>query len=496
MEERNKPNYGMLAVLLVGAFIALLNNTLINVALPSIMHHFEISESTVQWLQTGFMLVNGIVIPTTAFLIQKYSVRHLFLGAMGLFACGTLIAGFAPYYWVLLAGRLTQAAGAAIMMPLLMNVMLVTFPPERRGRAMGLFGLVMVFAPAVGPTLSGWIVQHYEWHVLFRLVAPVAILIWVIAWFTLRDHKEKGDIRLDSLSVILSTLGFGGLLYSVGSAGNRGWADPLVDGVLVLSLLVLVLFIWRQFKLERPMLNFRVFKYPMFSLSTAIVITMSLSMFSAMLLLPLYLQNLRGFTPMESGLLLLPGALCMGIMSPLAGRWFDRYGARSIALVGISILVISTYLYSHLSDSTSYYWIMAIHAVRMLGISMVMMPVTTSGLNTLPPHDYPHGTAMNNTIQQVAGAMGGSLMVTVMSNRTAVHAQELLAQNQASLTPASGQLQDLEAAIHVQAAIRGIDDAFLLSTFIALVAFILALFIHKNTGEKEKASRLAEASSR
>lgn len=486
MTEKVQPNYGMLAVLMVGAFIALLNNTLINVAMPSIMHHFQISESTVQWLQTGFMLVNGIVIPATAFLIQKYSVRHLFLGAMGLFACGTLIAGFAPYYGVLLAGRLTQAAGAAIMLPLLMNVMLVSFPPERRGQAMGLFGLVMVFAPAAGPTLSGWIVQHYHWPVIFRLVAPIAILVWVVAWFVLRDNKEKGDISLDSLSLVLSTLGFGGILYSVGSAGNRGWSDPLVYGGLAIGLVALVCFIMRQLKLEKPMLNFRVFRYPMFSLSTAIVITMSLSMFSAMLLLPLYLQNLRGFSPLESGLLLLPGALCLGLMSPLAGRWFDRFGARGIAVAGISLLAITSFLYSQLTDSTSYYWLMTIHALRMMGISMVMMPVTTNGLNALPPHYYPHGTAMNNTIQQVAGAMGSSLLVTVMSNRTAVHAREMLASDQLAATTGPGAGQAAEELIQVQAAIQGVNDAFLLSTFIALAALVLAFFIQRTTGRREK----------
>lgn len=203
MVEEKKVPYGIITILLIGAFISLLNETLLNVALPSIMKDLNVSTSTVQWLSTGYMLVNGIMIPTTAFLIEKFSVRRLFLVAMGLFTIGTITAGVAPNFSTLLLARLIQASGSAIMMPLLMNVLLTSFPVEKRGGAMGIFGLVMIFAPAIGPTLSGWLVEHYSWRMLFHIVTPIAALIFILAIFLLKDHKEKVNIRLDLLSLVL-----------------------------------------------------------------------------------------------------------------------------------------------------------------------------------------------------------------------------------------------------------------------------------------------------
>lgn len=220
---------------MIGAFIAILNSTLLNIALPSIKTDLGIETSTVQWLTTGYMLVNGIMIPATAFLIRKYSVRNLFLTAMLLFSIGTIVAGVAEAFPLLLGARMVQAAGSAIMMPLLMNVLLTAFPVEKRGSAMGLFGLVMMFAPAIGPTLSGWIIEHYDWRMLFHFITPLALLVLIFGFFKLKDKKEKVDIKIDKLSVILSSLGFGGLLYGFSSAGSKGWDSPWVYGTLIVG---------------------------------------------------------------------------------------------------------------------------------------------------------------------------------------------------------------------------------------------------------------------
>lgn len=223
-----KPPYGILTILMIGAFISFLNNTLLNVALPSIMDDLSVGPATVQWLTTAFMLVNGIMIPTTAYLIENYSVRRLFLVAMSLFAAGTLLAGNATLFPlkaafpVLLAGRMIQASGSAIMMPLLMNVMLVSFPVEKRGTAMGVFGLILMFAPAIGPTLSGFILQTQHWRMLFFLLLPVAVTSLVAGLFLIRDRKARTDARLDRTSLLLSSFGFGGLLYGFSMAGDQG----------------------------------------------------------------------------------------------------------------------------------------------------------------------------------------------------------------------------------------------------------------------------------
>lgn len=478
------PPYGVLAVLIIGAFIAFLNNTLLNIALPSIMNDLKIDPSTGQWLITGFMLVNGILIPLSAFLIQKFSVRQLFLAAMLLFTLGTVLAGFAHAFPLLLSGRMIQAAGSAIMMPLLMNVMLTSFPIEKRGLAMGVFGLVLMFAPAIGPTLSGWIIEHYDWRMLFHFVTPIAILVVLLGFFLLKDKKDKVDIRLDFLSVVLSSVGFGGILYGFSSAGKEGWDSPKVYGTLAVGLISLVTFILRQLRQERPLLNFQIYNYPMFALSSAISMVVTMAMFSGMLLLPIYVQNIRGISPIDAGLMLLPGAILMAIMMPITGKLFDKFGGRALAIIGLAITVITSYLFSKLTLETTYTHLIILYTIRMFGFSMVNMPVTTNGLNQLPARFYPHGTAMNNTMSQVSGAIGTALLVTVMTTRAKTHATELVEAAKKVVPNPSIQVTEamklkMQHQIEMQALLEGINDAFFVSVFIAGLALVLALFIKR-----------------
>lgn len=485
MENNNtetiRPPYGIISILMIGAFIAFLNNTLLNIALPSIMADLEVDASTVQWLTTGFMLVNGVLIPTTAFLIQKYSVRKLFLVAMGLFTAGTILAGFAHAFPVLLAGRMTQAAGSAIMMPLLMNVMLVSFPVEKRGAAMGIFGLVLMGAPAIGPTLSGWLIEHYDWRMLFHFVTPIAVIVLLVGFFLLKDKKEKVNIQLDFVSVLLTSVGFGGLLYGFSSAGKQGWDSPQVYLTIAIGAISLLLSILRQLKQDKPMLNYKIFKYPMFALSSVISMVITMAMFSGMLLLPIYVQTVRGISPFDAGLMMLPGALIMALMSPITGKLFDKFGGRVLAVVGLVITVITSYLFSRLTLETTYTQLLLLFSVRMFGMSMVMMPVSTNGLNQLPARFYPHGTAMNNTLQQVSGAIGTALLVTVMSNRAESKAKELGEAAMAKLTeqPTPETLAQMEQQIMMSATLDGINFAFFVSVFIAALALVLALFMKR-----------------
>jgi EmrB/QacA subfamily drug resistance transporter len=480
-KKTNRPPYGLIAVLMVGAFIAFLNNTLLNVALPSIMKDLKIAASTVQWLATGFMLVNGILIPISAFLIQKFSVRRLFLSAMGLFTLGTILAGFAHLFPLLLAGRMIQASGSAIMMPLLMNVMLTSFPIEKRGTAMGVFGLVLMFAPAIGPTLSGWIVEHYDWRMLFHFVTPIAIIVILLGFFLLKDKKEKVDLRLDFFSVLLSTVGFGGILYGFSSAGTDGWDDPIVYGTLIVGVICLLTFILRQLKQENPMLNFSIFKFPMFALSSTISMVVTMALFSGMLLMPIYVQTVRGISPIDAGLMMLPGAIIMAIMMPITGKLFDIFGGRILALIGLTITAVTTYYFSKLTLDTSYTNLIILYSIRLFGMSMVNMPVTTNGLNQLPSRFYPHGTAMNSTLQQVSGAIGTALLVTVMSTRTVTHGKELAAIAMKHVTghPTAAMIAQMKQQIQMKAMLEGINDAFFVATILATVALILALFIKR-----------------
>lgn len=482
---QKKPPYGAIAVLFIGAFVSILNNTLINIALPSISREFEIGTATVQWLATGYMLVNGILIPASAFFIQRFSNRSLFITAMSLFSLGTLLALIAPNFGLLLTGRMIQAAGSAIMMPLLMNVMLTAFPVEKRGTAMGFFGLVMIVAPAIGPTLSGYLIQTFSWRALFSVVLPFAILVLVLAVFKLKNITPQKDVHLDFLSLVLSSIAFGGILYGFSSAGDQevGWGSPQSYVPLAVGTIGLIIFILRQLKMKEPMLEFRVYKHPMFALSSGISIVIAVSMFSGMILTPLYVQELRGISPLNSGLLMLPGALMMGIMSPITGRLFDKYGARILAVTGLSIMIITTYLFSKLTLDTSIVHLVLLYTFRMFGMSMVMMPVMTNGMNQLPMKDNPHGTAINNTLQQVSGAIGTAFMITVMSKRAASSGKQLAAEAAAKadpnvqLTPEA--LAKMQELIGHQAMLDGITHAFFISTLIAVLALILALFMKR-----------------
>jgi len=481
IKESDRPPYGIIIVLMIGAFISFLNNTLLNIALPTIMKDLDIGPSTAQWLTTGFMLVNGILIPSTAFLMQKYSVRQIFLAAMGLFTLGTLIAGSAQIFPILLTGRMLQGAGSAILMPLLMNVMLVSFPIAKRGTAMGVFGLILMFAPAIGPTLSGWIIEHYDWRMLFHFISPIAAAILIIGFFLLKDKKEKVDLRLDVVSLLLSSVGFGGILYGFSSAGGKGWGSPFVYVTITVGVISLTTFILRQLKLEQPLLNFGVYKYPMFSLASAISMILNMALFSGMMLLPIYVQNIRGISPMDAGLLLLPGALLMSIMSPLTGKLFDKFGGRILAIIGLTIMVVTTYFFSKLEMDTTYNHLLILYSVRSVGISMVMMPVSTNGLNQLPTRLYPHGTAMNNTLNQVAGAIGTALLVTIMSTRAESRAKELgeIAMQNMADQPTQAALTEMQQQIMMQATLDGINYSFLIATGISAVALVLAFFIKR-----------------
>jgi EmrB/QacA subfamily drug resistance transporter len=482
-----KPPYAVIAILFTGAFVSLINETLLNVALPSIMKDFEVSPSTVQWLSTGYMLINGILIPASAFFLQKFSNRQLFITAMSLFTAGTVLAALSPTFGVLLVARMIQAAGSAIMAPLLMNVILVSFPVERRGTAMGVFGLVMITAPAIGPTLSGWLIEHYSWRTLFDLVIPIAAFTLVLAIFKLKNILPQKKITLDIFSLILSSIGFGGILYGFSSAGEKGWDSVHVYVPIIVGTASLILFILRQLKLEEPLLEFRIYKYPMFALSSAISIVISMAMFSAMLLMPIYIQTIRGISPFHSGLLMLPGAIVMGIMSPITGRLFDKFGARILAIIGLSITIYTTYLFSNLTMETSYGYLMFLYALRMFGMSMVMMPVMTNGINQLPQSMNPHATAMNNTLQQVSGAVGSAFLVTLMQNRTEVEAERLA--KEAASDPAMMTNPNAMGDIMNQAMLNGINFSFKISVLIALVALILAFFIKRAKPETEAGLR-------
>lgn len=468
-------------IMILGAFLTTLNQTIMSVAVPPLMADLHITATTAQWLTTGYMLVNGVLIPITAFFMARFTTRQLFQASMILFLAGTIVSAVATVFPVLLAGRLIQAAGAGIIMPLLTNVILKLFPPEKRGAAMGMVGFAIIFAPAIGPTLAGYILEHFSWEVMFYGMIPPAVIVIICGFIYLTNVSERAYSKVDILSVVLSTVGFGALLYGFSRAGTEGWSSAEVLVSLVAGVLALVLFTWRQLVSRNPLLDLRAFKYNMFSLTTIINMAVTVVMYADMMLLPLYLQNARGYTPMESGLLMLPGALVMGFLMPVTGKLFDRFGAKWLAIIGMVITIAATFGFINLTDSTSYTFLILMSTGRRIGMAMLMMPIQTAGLNQLPSRLHAHGTAISNTLRQVAGAVGTSLLVTVMTNRAETHFKHMMT---------TGGGTGSQKHMQLQAFIEGINDAYLVIIALSIVGLLLTFFIKQTERAKEEATQV------
>ena len=460
----------LVVVLLIGTFCTVLNQTLLTTAFPTLMNDFDITASDVQWLTTGFLLVNGIMIPITAWLINKFNSKNLYLTAMTIFLIGTIACFAAPNFSILLLGRLIQAAGVGISMPLLQNIMLSIFPPEKRGSAMGMSGIVIGLAPALGPTLSGWIIDHYTWRYLFGMVIPIVILVLILAVFLMNSVIELSHPKIDIFSAILSTIGFGTLLYGFSSVGDKGWGSVEVISFLVVGVLFIAFFAWRQLHIEHPFLELRVFSSKTFTLAAILSGVTNMALVGAEMVLPLYIQNIRGESAFHSGLMLLPGALVMGAMMPITGAIFDKYGAKRLAITGMFILTAATLPFAFLTKDTPILHIVILYAIRMFGISMVMMPVTTSGMNALPGNLISHGTAVNNTFRQVASSIGTAILISVLSNVTKGN---LPSEGLLKATPLAYKEKAIEATL------SGYHAAFYVAVVFGFLGFLIAFALKK-----------------
>ena len=459
----------LLFIMILGAFIAILNQTIMSVAIPKLIINFNIATTTAQWLTTGYMLVNGVFIPLTAYLMQRFTTRELFLTAMITFLIGSIVSGAAPGFEVLLVGRLIQAAGAGIIMPLLMNVVLAIFPVEKRGGAMGLIGVAIILAPAIGPAYAGYMLVHFVWRSLFYGIIPFAVLVIILAFFYLRNVGERTYPKLDIKGMILSTIGFGTLLYGFSRAGAIGWISTEVILTLAIGVISLILFSISQLKNDNPLLELRTFKYNMFTLTTLINVVVTVVMYADMMLLPIYLQSMRQYSALDAGMLMLPGALLMGLMMPISGRLFDRFGAKWLSIIGISITIVTTFGFTSLTDSTSYNYLLILSTGRRVGMALFLMPITTAGLNQLPSNLHAHGTAISNTVKQVSGAIGTALLVTILTKQAQLHAVKFSAEG----------LIGNQAQLRLKASIAGMNDAYCVVIIFGLIGLIMSFFIKK-----------------
>ncbi|WP_147803933.1 MDR family MFS transporter [Alkalicoccus halolimnae] len=465
-----KQKTAMIGALLLGAFMGITNETLLATALPTIQEVFGITQGEVQWLTTVFLMVNGIMIPISAFLIERFTTRRLFLTAIILFGTGTLIAALSQSFTMLLLARVVQASGSGIMLPLLMTVLLIVIPVEKRGRAMGLLGIVIAFGPAIGPTLSGVLLEFFPWRSLFIALLPLVAVTILVAFLFMQNVTQLSRPKIDIPSIVMSTAGFGAFLYGFGVASKEGFTSLTVVSMVIIGAVIIGFFVRRQLRLDRPILEFRIFKFPVFTLSIGITLVAMVSLIGAETMLPLFVQNVLGFTPLESGLMLLPGAVVIGIMSPVAGALFDKYGAKVLAIPGLTIVTITTFMFTSLSLDMSFAFLTTVYAIRMFGLSLTLMPVMTSALNQIPEKWYAHGSAMANTLQQISASIGTALLITFVAVGSQVYA------------PGESVTADTAALL---SEVNGFQWGFMGSTILAFIALGLSLLLKSPKQEEQ-----------
>jgi len=454
---------GPLVALLVGsAFVVILNETIMGVALPELMKEFGVEATSAQWLTTAFLLTMAVVIPVTGWLLRRFTLRQVFLAAMISFTIGTALAGAAPTFAVLVAARVVQAVGTALMMPLLMTTILTIVEPERRGRMMGTISIVISVAPAVGPTISGIVLDQLDWRWMFWLVLPIALLSLGLGAAWVRNVTEPVRAPLDVLSVALSALAFGGLVYGLSSIGESAAGHaPVAPWIpLVIGAVALAAFVGRQLALrDRALLDVRTFASRTFSVAVVLVAVSMMALFGTLILLPIYLQSVLGLSTLDAGLVLLPGGLAMGLLAPVVGRLFDRVGPRPLVAPGAAVASVALWLMTTFDPSTGRGDVIGVHVLLSIGLALMFTPLMTSALGSLPQHLYAHGSATVSTLQQVAGAAGTALFVTVMTR---------------------GQVAGVEDGLSVvEATADGIHTAFLYGGAISAAAVLIALAVRR-----------------
>nr|WP_240420878.1 DHA2 family efflux MFS transporter permease subunit [Paenibacillus periandrae] len=456
-----------MASLLICGFVGMFSETALNIAISNLMDVFQISAATAQWLTTGFLLTLGILMPMTGLLLQWFTTRQLFIGSLASSIIGTLIAAIAFNFEMLMVARVLQAIGMGLLIPLMFNTILIVYPPEKRGAAMGFVGLVIMFAPATGPTVAGILIEYLTWHYIFWLSLPFLVIGLLVGLKYLENVTELAKPRIDLLSIVLSTIGFGGVVFGFSKAGEgeQGWTSTIVVASIVIGLVALALFALRQIFMREPMMNLRVFKYPMFVVGLLMVLSCMMIILSSMIILPMYLQNGMRLSAFAAGLMLLPGSALNGILSPQMGRLFDKYGPKWLVIPGLFIVAAMLWFFSGITLASSITLIVALHIGLMVGISMVWMPSQTNGLNQLPPELYPHGTAVMNTLQQVAGAIGTAVAISILTK-----GMEKYLHN----SPAPNELTEMAKAMTF-----GSQNVFFFAMIVTIIGLAIAFFIRR-----------------
>ncbi|MFZ5646836.1 MAG: DHA2 family efflux MFS transporter permease subunit [Bacillota bacterium] len=496
-----------LFVLVMGAFMAILDGSIVNVALPKLMAIFGVSPDQIQWVMTGYLLTSGVVVPVTGFLGDKYGYKKIYIYSLAAFTVGSALCGVAWNNDSLIVFRVIQALGGGMLIPLSMAILYRMVPRQKIGMAMGMWGIAATMAPAVGPTLGGYLVDHYSWHLIFTINIPVGVIAVILSYLIIEETPVIKDLKFDMIGCLLCCAGLFALLLALSEGQEEGWTSQYIVTLFAISLFLLVIFCLWELYIPHPMLDIRLFTNRVFTASIIAMSMTSVAMFAAIFLVPIYCQNLQGLTPMQTGLLMMPMALVTGLMMPISGKLFDKIGAFPLGVVGMLIAAFFTYRMSFINLDTSYGELQTLLMLRASGLGLCMMPLSTAGLNTIPPVLVGRASAINNLFRQISASLGIAYMTYIMLERQAQHAVWLseganwsnwaaveayqkantLASSVAG--PAAGQAAGpgyLSMLIQKQSMVQGIGDAMLVGAIIAVFTIPCIFMLTRNKVEEAR----------
>ncbi|MCL4495565.1 MAG: DHA2 family efflux MFS transporter permease subunit [Firmicutes bacterium] len=493
-------NWGVaLAVLITGGFMAILDTSIVNIAIPKLESVFSVNTAQVQWVVTIYMLTLGVVVPLAGYLGERFGYRRIYVVSLAIFTVGSALSGLSWSLSILTMFRVLQALGGGLIMPITMAMVYRMVPRQRIGTAMGFWGLGIIVAPAIGPALGGWLVQYVDWRLIFYINVPIGIVGALLALAYVPKFPRGVTGPFDFMGFMLSALGLFGLLLALSEGQTWGWGSEAIVLLLTSSILLLILFTLWELTVKHPLLNLRVFAHGSFAMANILVIVITVSMYSGVFYVPLFLQTVAGYGALKTGLMMMPAALASAVMMPLSGRLYDRIGARPVVLVGLVILAYTTFLLHGLSTTTPVSDVVLWLTFRGLGMGMAMMPATTAGMSAVPTALVGSGSAINNIMQRVAGSFGLAFMTAVLQSQATLHATTLAASYTPASQPAMQFMHQLSGYLHQhgilisqtvsmttselyhliqeQAFVMGIDDIFVLGAAITLLGALLSLFL-------------------
>lgn len=497
-----------LMVLIIGAFMAILDGSIVNVALPRLMSVFGVTTESIQWIMTAYLLVSGVVVPPTGYLSERYGSKNMYIFSLVVFTVGSGLCALAWSNSSLVAARVIQAIGGGMIMPVSMTMIYMIVPREKMGLAMGVWGISAMAAPTIGPTLGGYLVDNYGWEWIFTINIPVGVATILLAYALLGETPRRTGLKPDIPGIVLSGTACFSILLALSEGQDKGWTSLFIVNLFLISIFCFVLFaVWEQIT-PHPLINISLLKNRTFSISLVALSFVTVCMFSVIFLIPLYAQGILNYTPMQTGLLMMPMAVTTGLMMPISGRLFDKIGALPLCLVGLTITAITTYQLHEISYNTSYAELQWLLVKRAVGLGMVMMPLSTAGMNTVPHFLIGGASALNNLVRQIAASLGIAYLTFVMIHRQEFHAA-WLSETVTWSSPASVEslyrLQGviMESGAGPQAAalgapgiltviarreafISGLADAFLISAVIIAFAIPMMFLLGKKAVEEER----------